>query len=227
MLEFLKQAFVLLIPGIVPLLLGRLGASWLINQLWPQAAADLFGWVVGMLTAVFLTLLAIAAYALYRDKVWRGLMHPIAFMGSIILVVLAILSLPGLWGQLRLLAEGETAVGTVESLSTGLDYDPETSITNTIYYLTYTFTEETGESHRKRVEVAQTLYQSFAEGDEIHITYLPDRPRYSLPTIGVEPERRARRVFTYLLAVLVVLGETAVLQFFWERGLESFLEKWD
>ena len=106
MLEFLKQAFVLLIPGIVPLLLGRLGASWLINQLWPQAAVELFGWVVGMITAVILILLIIAAYALCRDKLWRGLMHPIAFMGSIILVVLAILSLPGLWGQLRLLAEG-------------------------------------------------------------------------------------------------------------------------
>ena len=66
-------------------------------------------------------------------------MHPIAFMSGIILVILALLSLPALWGQLRLLAEGETAVGTVTRLSTGIDYDPETSIGTTIYYLTYEF----------------------------------------------------------------------------------------
>jgi len=27
--------------------------------------------------------------------------------------------------------------------------------------------------------------------------------------------------------VFVMLGETAVIQFFWDRGLETFLARWD
>ena len=200
-----------------------LGAGWLVGQLLPEA---LFAGVMWGITAVVLTFLIIAAWALYRDKLWRGLMHPMAFMGSIALLLLALLSLPSLWGQLRLLAEGVTAVATIESLTTGIDYDPESNITNTIYYLAYHFTAADGESYSERIEVSQAMYQSFSEGDEINITYLPNRPGYSLPEVGVQPERRARRTFMYLLAVLVVLVETAVLQFFWPRGLESFLDRW-
>jgi len=160
---------------------------------------------------VIITLLLIAALALYRDKLWHGLMHPLAFIGSVALVILALLSLPALWGQLRLLAEGETAVGTIETLTTSIDYDSQTNITNTIYSLTYRFATATGDNYSNRVQVAQALYQRFNEGDEINIAYLPDRPGYSLPEVGIEPESRARRIFTFLLAVYIVLGETAVI----------------
>jgi len=208
----------------VSLGLGWLGAGWLVGQLLPEA---LFAGVMWGITAVILTLLCVVGWAIYRDKLWHGLMHPIPFMGSMVLLLLALLSLPSLWGQLRLLAEGITAVATIESLTTGIDYDPESNITNTIYYLTYRFMADDGESYRERIEVSQSMYQSSSEGDEISITYLPNRPGYSLPETAVQPERRARRIFMYLLAVAVVLVETAVLQFFWSRGLESFLDRWD
>jgi hypothetical protein len=201
----------IILSGVVPLLTGWLGAGWLINRLWPQESEALFAWVLGMVTAVSLTLLLIAGWALYRDKLWRGLMHPLAFMSSIVLVLLALLSLPALWGQLRLLAEGVTAVATIESLTTGIDYDPENNITNTVYYMTYRFTAEDGEHYSERVQVSQSIYQSSSKEDDISITYLPDQPGYSLPEAVIQPEIRARRIFTYLLAVLVLLGETAVV----------------
>jgi hypothetical protein len=137
-------------------------------------------------------------------------MHPIAFISSVVLVILALLSLPSLWQQLRLLAEGETAVGTVEALTTGRDYDSETNITNTRYYLTYHFTTDSGESYRNRIQVTQAVYQTISEGSDIRIVYLSDRLDYSLPEMGIEPDRRARRIFTFLLAIYGVLGETAV-----------------
>ena len=214
----------IVLAGVIPLVLGRLLAGWLMNGL---AAEALWGWVLGMVVAVIFSLLLIAGVALYLDKVWRGLMHPLAFMGSVALLLIALLSLPSLWRQLQLIAEGKTAVGTVEALATGLDYDPETNITNTIYYLSYRFTADTGESYRNRIQVSQAVYQTLDEEDDIGIVYLRDRPDYSLPEMVIEPERRARRVFMYLLAVFVVLGETAVIQFFWERGLEAFLARWD
>jgi hypothetical protein len=191
----------ILLAMAIPLGVGWLAAGWLVTHLWPLQADSLFGWVLGMLTAVVLTLLLIAGWSLYRDKIWQGLMHPLAFMSSISLVLLALLALPSLWGQLRLLAEGETVVGTVESLSTGLDYDAENNITHTLYYLTYHFTTGDGASYRKRLEVSYPLYQSFSEAEPITIIYLPHRPSYSLPQTSIQPERRARRIFTYLGAV--------------------------
>lgn len=197
----------IVLASVLPLVMSWSAADWLVNRLVTEV---LKGWVVGLLTAVSLTLLFIAGWAIYRDKLWHGLMHPIAFISSVALVILALLSLPSLWQQLRLLVEGETAVGTVETLTTGLDYDSETSVTNFRYYLTYRFTTDSGESYRHRVQVTQAVYQTFSEEDDIRIVYLPDRPDYSLPELGLEPERRARRIFTFLLAVYGVLGETAV-----------------
>jgi hypothetical protein len=197
----------IVLASVLPLVMGWLAAGWLVNRL---EAVALKGWVVGLLTADILTLLLIAGGAIYRDKLWHGLMHPIAFISSVVLVILALLSLPSLWQQLRLLAEGETAVGTVEALTTGLDYDSETNITNTRYYLTYHFTTDSGESYRNRIQVTQAVYQTISEGSDIRIVYLSDRLDYSLPEMGIEPDRRARRIFTFLLAIYGVLGETAV-----------------
>lgn len=121
----------------MPLVVGRVLAGWLVARL---AQDLLWGWVLGLGTAVLLTLLFIAGWALYRDEMWQGLMHPLAYIGSIALVLIASLT---------------------------------------------------------------------------------------LPEIAIEPEYRARRVLMYLWAVYVVLGETAVIHYFWERGLEAFLERWD
>jgi hypothetical protein len=107
----------IVLASVLPLVMGWLAAAWLVNRL---EAVALKGWVVGLLTADIPTLLLIAGGAIYRDKLWHGLMHPIAFISSVVLVILALLSLPSLWQQLRLLAEGDTAVGTVEALTTGL-----------------------------------------------------------------------------------------------------------
>ncbi len=211
----------------MPLVIGQLWANWLIKQLWPHAADSLFAWVLWLITAVILTLLSIAGWAIYKDKLWQGLMHPIAFIYSVFLVILALLSLPSLWGQLRLLAEGETAVGAVTRLSTGIDYDPETSISHTIYYLTYEFETKIGEIKSNKVEVIRSFYQQLSEGGALTISYLPDRSSYSLPTEAVQPQNRARRIFGFLLTVYVALAETAVVRFFWQRGLEAFLDRWD
>jgi hypothetical protein len=206
----------------IPIGVGQLAAGWLVARLWPSESELLLGWVLGVLAAVIITLLIIAGWAIYQDKLWHGLMHPLAFIGSVALVILALLSLPSLWGQLRLLAEGETAVGTIETLTTSIDYDSQTNITNTIYSLTYRFATATGDQHNNRVRVTQALYQRFSEGDEINIAYLPDRPGYSLPEVGIEPESRARRIFTFLLAVYIVLGETVIITFFGKRTLNRF-----
>ncbi|MCP4420237.1 MAG: hypothetical protein GY805_26835 [Chloroflexi bacterium] len=219
--------FGLIVAIFIPIGIGHLMASWLITWLWPAHAAALFGWVVGGITAVILTLLGIATWALYQDKIWQGFMHPIAFMGNIVLLIVALLTLPSLWGQLRLLHEGETAVGKVTRLSTGLNYDPETNLTNTIYYLSYQFETSFGENYQPRIEVAQSVQQQFEEEAAIDIRYLPNRPRYSLPQIAVQPQDRAQNILAMVLAVYAVIIETAVIQYFWKRRLESFLDRWD
>jgi hypothetical protein len=76
--------------------------------------------------------------------------------------------------------------------------------------LPYRLPTDSGESYRNRIQVTQALYQTFSEGSDIRIVYLSDRLDYSLPEMGIEPEGRARRIFTFLLAVYGVLGETAV-----------------
>ena len=89
---------------LAPLLIGWMIAGWLVSKL----VQDLW-WsgVVGMTAAIILGLLSIAGWAMYKDNVWQGFMHPLPFMGSVVLVLIALLALPSLWGQLRLLAEGD------------------------------------------------------------------------------------------------------------------------
>ncbi len=226
MRDFLKQAMVVLVPGIVPLFLGWLGARWLLGHLWPEQAEDLFGWVVRLLTAVIFTLIFITVWAIFRDRLWHGLMHPIAFMGSLMLLVIALMMLPSLWKQLRLLAEGETAVARVTRLYTESDYDPETSVTTTTYHVAYLFETKAGESQQTRNEIPWPVYNRLAEEDDIEVTYLPERPIGSMLTERVLPQSRALLIFTLLFSVWAVMIETAVIQHFWPRGLESFLDRW-
>ncbi len=93
---------------------------------------------------------------------------------------------------MRLVADGETAVGVVQRLYTTSNTDFDTGITDIYYNLTYQFETELRESHQRKLSIDQSYYQQLSEGEPITITYLPNKPRSSRPEAIVQPQNRVR-----------------------------------
>lgn len=181
--------------------------------------------IVGLILTVFF-LIGILVWAISRD-VWKGLIS-MAYIGSIgILLLISVLFVISFFEQSRLLEQGERIITKVDNIVTYFEYDSETQITNRVYELTYTLPLEEGKRKKIKKRIGAKLGQKLHKEDDLPVIYLPQNPSFSLPVEEINPLDKGKLALSGLLTIYLSFIEVWFIEFFWEKGLEDFVDKLD